>query len=561
MDGQLYELFRECTVRLKTPSDYGTGFWVAPGLILTCTHVVKGADINLIQVCWQEEIYIPDRVEPLSEPDLALLSLPIDHHPCVYLDEEVKPGHKLYSYGYPDQDRDGASITVECEGPSDKGQLLTIKDENVRPGFSGAPLLNQHTLKVCGIIKSGRNVRVTPDILRGVGGQAIPIRVIFHEWPELQDKNLDFHERDRSWISFLSTIEALDSDWESLDATGKRITNYLKTSLFLLGVLCSWLILGLFAKNSFPFEFAISLLLCSLTGKIGQEVRRQQKQLKQLELSPFYSIKGEAKRLNKLDSRYWLLIKIIDFASGGETDSISTSRLFWTIEALDEQRAIILELKNEPSNTLTLLSNIQNFIQRIFSSINPGNRELTKTNLVLNMLIHNYVFVTTQYYIEIHEIFINLTITLKEYPLFIDSFNLTIVFLGDLFKEVNKILDLAIAESLEKLDQELIKNKRIKLLYKIRILLHWIAKNDESVFFENSDGVFNEKPQILIQGGPIRSWINRRTYHFNRDCKLYPERVKYEEKTKIICYNSREEAEKDNRNPCKICIKLNVKAD
>lgn len=41
----LDDLLRRCTVRLRVPQDesQGTGFWKAPGLLLTCAHVVETA--------------------------------------------------------------------------------------------------------------------------------------------------------------------------------------------------------------------------------------------------------------------------------------------------------------------------------------------------------------------------------------------------------------------------------------------------------------------------------------------------------------------------------------
>lgn len=45
MDNSLYDLFHQSIVRLVDTSSHeqGTGFFVAPGLILTCAHVVKKA--------------------------------------------------------------------------------------------------------------------------------------------------------------------------------------------------------------------------------------------------------------------------------------------------------------------------------------------------------------------------------------------------------------------------------------------------------------------------------------------------------------------------------------
>ena len=53
----LYELLRQCTVRVSVPKKirHGTGFFVAPGMILTCAHVVKDAQPNEVEVYWHDQ--------------------------------------------------------------------------------------------------------------------------------------------------------------------------------------------------------------------------------------------------------------------------------------------------------------------------------------------------------------------------------------------------------------------------------------------------------------------------------------------------------------------------
>jgi hypothetical protein len=58
----------------------------------------------------------------------------------------------------------------------------------------------------------------------------------------------------------------------------------------------------------------------------------------------------------------------------------------------------------------------------------------------------------------------------------------------------------------------------------------------------------------LVQGGLFRAWSEKGAYHFSRKCKLYPERVKLEEMDKILCYDTREEAERKHQR-CKTCFK------
>lgn len=182
------EHLKECTVRLshegKKDHD-GTGFFVAPGLILTCAHVFKKANGKQIYVWWQNQNYaalMESLPEDTDKVDLALLkiSVSLPDHPWVSLDESVKTRDPLYTFGYPDQYPNGDPGTFESEGlTGDKPPLLKFKEGQVRPGFSGSPLLNERTGKVCGIIKKTR------DRSSDLGGRAVPTAVIFSQFPEL----------------------------------------------------------------------------------------------------------------------------------------------------------------------------------------------------------------------------------------------------------------------------------------------------------------------------------------------------------------------------------------
>ncbi len=202
---KLYQLFQDCTVRLSTPGDRGTGFFVAPGLILTCNHVVKNAEAKDIEVCWQDKTYSVTQVEATEEPDLALLQVEIEAHPCVFLDEQVNPFDRLYSYGYP-PDKMSNSALCQCEGISEDGQILSIVSDTVRPGLSGAPLLNNRTQKVCGMVKSELKVQLQGSTLRSFGGKAIPTAVIWQQWQHLKGQNQKFHQHDGRWQAIIPKI-------------------------------------------------------------------------------------------------------------------------------------------------------------------------------------------------------------------------------------------------------------------------------------------------------------------------------------------------------------------
>ena len=193
----LYQLFRDCTVRLETNQEQrGTGFFVSPGQILTCAHVVSKTDVQRIQIRWQNITLNPIKVETSKNIDLAILQVNFKEHPCVYFDTKAIPGDAFYSYGYPDalEKRNGASIRVEYEGTADDENLLTLKGENIRPGFSGAPVLNQRTLKVCGLIKSERSLNAG-KVIRPLGGYALPLNKVLEYYPTLKQDNYNFHQK------------------------------------------------------------------------------------------------------------------------------------------------------------------------------------------------------------------------------------------------------------------------------------------------------------------------------------------------------------------------------
>src|SRR6266568_2455457 len=133
----LYDLLHNCTVLITIPGlSQGTGFFVAPGLILTCAHVVEAAQKRntFVEVRWNGQV-LPAHIQEFRDvpyPDLALLQVNLSNHPCVLLQEGVEPFGDLYSYGYPDIKPQGASTTFTSEGwAGDQQELLRFKQGQV----------------------------------------------------------------------------------------------------------------------------------------------------------------------------------------------------------------------------------------------------------------------------------------------------------------------------------------------------------------------------------------------------------------------------------------------
>lgn len=207
MEPSLYELLHQCTVRISSHGNagYGTGFFVTPGLILTCAHVVKAVQANksAVEVSWQGSSYEALMMQLAANADLALVQIGITKHPCVFLDAHALPGDGFYSYGYSDEYMEGDPATFTCEGwGGEQQELLKFKIGQVRPGFSGAPLLNTRTGYVCGIIQRTR------DRSTDLGGRAIASSVAFREFPTLSALQQTFHERDQRWNACQSDVMA-----------------------------------------------------------------------------------------------------------------------------------------------------------------------------------------------------------------------------------------------------------------------------------------------------------------------------------------------------------------
>ncbi len=202
-NANLSEHLKRCTARLlaNATGATGTGFFVAPGYLLTCTHVVvsPAPQSTLVTVTWEGKEY-PATIEKLTNddyPDLALLHITnAPDHPCVYLFPNIFPGDSLWTFGYPTSYPGGDPASFTCEGETGGVEnLIKFKEGEVRPGLSGSPLLNERTAAVCGIVK------LTRGSGSAMGGRALPVSRILHEFPELAKWQTEFHTQNKQWAS------------------------------------------------------------------------------------------------------------------------------------------------------------------------------------------------------------------------------------------------------------------------------------------------------------------------------------------------------------------------
>lgn len=204
----------DCVVRVECDGEFkGTGFFVGPGLVLTCAHSVTGA--REIAIVLEAGLSRPafvisgmdmDEVErdAYQQPDAALLRIsdPPPGHACVRLaseDPAIGTDRLIltaYSRGENDPDeiaRSGAVLYLESLFHQAGHTLYKFSHGQVVRGFSGGPVLNVRTGRVCALVDSSRSVRTD------LGGFGVPISLVETIAPSLMTTNANFHETDRRW--------------------------------------------------------------------------------------------------------------------------------------------------------------------------------------------------------------------------------------------------------------------------------------------------------------------------------------------------------------------------
>lgn len=196
----LAELLAACVARVEVRGNagkwQGTAFFVAPGKLLTCTHVFQenGVQKGEIWIDFEGKKAKATVVKELPEafPDIALLEVGITDNPYVPLGADIipVPGDKIIAYGYPIIPDNPGVVTAETlylsvQGPAQRqGQgmphkFIGLNQERIVPGMSGSPMLSERSRKVCGVLKHSRSFETD------LGGYGVPINEAFVGIPQL----------------------------------------------------------------------------------------------------------------------------------------------------------------------------------------------------------------------------------------------------------------------------------------------------------------------------------------------------------------------------------------
>ncbi|MFJ9775082.1 trypsin-like peptidase domain-containing protein [Kitasatospora sp. NPDC101157] len=191
LDRARAEALHRCAVRIEVASGFrGSGFLVAPGLVVTCAHVVLDrlgvAEGLVVRHGSTGFPVLPGavRAEPGTVgsgsfeafPDLALLDVPAaaaTGHPVAPLaDGEAEPGTWLTALGHseatPSPGANADTVALRVVGRS--GEFVRVSGF-VQPGFSGSMLVGPDGL-VRGVLKGSRSYK------QDLGGWYVPLAAL-----------------------------------------------------------------------------------------------------------------------------------------------------------------------------------------------------------------------------------------------------------------------------------------------------------------------------------------------------------------------------------------------
>jgi hypothetical protein len=531
MSFRLDQLLNASTVRVSSTGKTfdGMGFFFAPGLALTSSQVVRQAEGESVQIYLQGEKHaIPAEVKYRFPEEVGLVILHVhttQNMPCVYLDADIKPGDHGYMLGCTANSSKANRVMVACEGLMGGSiGVAHLAGRSTSLKLNGAPILNQRTGKVCGIMHSTDK--------KGMKGEAVPMGIVFSEFPALAILQKEYHCNDDRWITLLHPdLEALDSDWSHYDKGWMRREQSIRALLFLLKTASQWAIIGVRMRHIFPWQSIISLIKHTFQGTLGQEMHRQYQQvMRQLATNVDPHGNNQARLLHRLDAQTWVLTKLMEMLINPEQDYASTSRLFWMLEVLQEQRIYVQTLKRMPGN---FYPNMEAFKKRW--NLLEYDGKYIDTNEVLTGLVNRNT--DTNF-----ALWYTLKFFLNEFVEDIaknSRFNSHISERLFSLLAVNLRRALPVGESsvedlLRDLDEEVRRHPDLKVLQKVQLLMHSVSGD-------------------LVQGGEFRAWKGSSTYHFSNKCKLYPVRAQAAEMSKIICYETETEAQQKHK-PCKNCM-------
>jgi len=172
----LFERVAPAVVAIRSGNGYAAGFAVAPGLVLTAAHALRGE--GAIEVTLRDGRIVPGEVVERSPDglDLALLAIPATPAALLELSAilDVRTGSLVAVVGHGDGSlwslSTGVVSNVAAAGPD--GTLLGLQIP-LRPGASGGPVVDRRG-RVVGIVAHGASGAVAFAVRSDAALRSLP---------------------------------------------------------------------------------------------------------------------------------------------------------------------------------------------------------------------------------------------------------------------------------------------------------------------------------------------------------------------------------------------------
>jgi HEAT repeat protein len=181
----------DSVVMIQQGSSLGTGFFVLPGVVASCQHVVEIAVAEQPKLLWRDRTLPLARIVASPRPstlDLVLFEIGETEHPLLPIAAADAGTGDVFSFGFQYAERGYSGYSLwgtlagyavdTSAGPPQR--LLLVTGANVQPGASGAPLFSLEDGKVVGVVK-----RSNPD----GGGYAVRIEELEDLRPGILDRS------------------------------------------------------------------------------------------------------------------------------------------------------------------------------------------------------------------------------------------------------------------------------------------------------------------------------------------------------------------------------------
>lgn len=238
----------------RTGPTWGSGFFIAPGWVLTCAHVVgeggaavrlRGREVGITfssgtggatgTVTGRVECVLPERLEERRPglralwdlPDLALLRVlaPVSHA-CVWLTDRSRPRFDEVAYFGCTEDLGTPEITgrtTRLRGTAGNGAAIRLGGEDeIDPGMSGGPVVDLARGEVVGVLKARRHtgggglavsiVQLRTLPMPGRGQAGLYRRVMQAHDLHHYDRHLSDLDTRRTWTDVHGELPAQESD-------------------------------------------------------------------------------------------------------------------------------------------------------------------------------------------------------------------------------------------------------------------------------------------------------------------------------------------------------------